>query len=153
MGLTGAAFADSDRVEELNELLRGEISAVETYNQAIEKFGSSTSASFLREARDDHKANVEDIRKKVLNLGGKPSEGSGAWGVWAEAVVGGAKVFGEKSALMALKQGEEHGVNEYQEMLTDNDVSAEMKKDIKDEYLPKQVEHLSKLTALIEQLK
>jgi hypothetical protein len=100
-------------VDTLNELLRGEFSAVETYRQAIEKLGSSGAVGQLEDCRRSHEQRVARLRDEVMRLGGQPAEGSGAWGAFARLFEGGAKAFGEKAAVGALEEGEDHGLKLY----------------------------------------
>jgi len=104
-------------VDTLNELLRGEISAVETYRQAIEKLSGSSSRSQLEECRRSHERRVARLRDEVARLGGAPAKGSGPWGAFARLVEGGAKAFGEKAAVAALEEGEDHGLKLYRDDL------------------------------------
>src|SRR5438552_1713506 len=92
-------------VDTMNRLLRGELSATETYQQALAALGDEQNgASDLRQLHADHRAAANDLRQHVHQLGGKPDQGSGAWGAFAKAVEGTAKLFGNKSALKALKE-------------------------------------------------
>jgi demethoxyubiquinone hydroxylase (CLK1/Coq7/Cat5 family) len=101
-------------VETLNSFLRGEISAVETYRQAIGRISDDRLRSELEACQQDHEQRVATIRERIEKLGGKPSEGSGPWGVFAKAVQGGADLIGEKAAIQALEEGEDHGLADYQ---------------------------------------
>jgi uncharacterized protein (TIGR02284 family) len=112
-------------VDGLNELLRGELAAVETYQQAIEKVDNHPSLVYLRAIHEDHREAANEFRKHVHDIGGKPVQGSGAWGAFAKAVTGTAKVFGESAALLALKQGEEQGISSYEEALKNPDLPSE----------------------------
>jgi len=103
----------------LNCLLRGEISATETYNQALEKFAGQPQEGELRGIRDEHRTAANTLRQHVHTHGGDPSTDSGWWGAWAKLVEGTAKAFGHTAALKALKEGEEHGLKEYREALID----------------------------------
>ncbi len=132
----------------LNSLLRGEMAAVETYRQAIEKVGHEAGADQLRLIEKDHRAAVDALRQHVGKQGGKPSDSSGAWGSYAKAVEGTAKVFGNAAALKALKEGEEHGVKEYQAALDDKDVPADLKQVLRG-FMGKQREHLTVLDHLL----
>src|SRR5437763_16680602 len=100
-------------VDSLNELLRGEISAVETYRQAIEKLGGSATRRQLEDCRRSHEGRVAKLRDHVARLGGEPAKESGAWGAFARLFEGGAKVFGERAAVAALEEGEDHGLKLY----------------------------------------
>ncbi len=103
----------TNSIDTLNELLRGEISAVETYRQALSKLTASPARSQLEDCERSHQLRVEKLRDQVVRLGGKPDEKSGAWGAFARLVEGGAKTFGEKAAIAALEEGEDHGLKLY----------------------------------------
>ncbi len=106
-------MAQSD-VETLNSFLRGEISAVETYRQAIGRISDDRLRTQLEECQKDHEHRVESLRERIEKLGGTPAEGSGPWGTFAKLVQGGAGVLGEKAAIQALEEGEDHGLADYQ---------------------------------------
>jgi hypothetical protein len=107
-------------IDQLNSFLRGELSAVETYEQAIEKLKDEPSlATSLSTCRTSHMRRAELLRTEVTRLGGEPAAGSGAWGTFAKLVEGGAKVFGKKAAIAALEEGEDHGRDDYQRDLKD----------------------------------
>jgi hypothetical protein len=117
--------AEADKsVDALNELLRGEFSAVETYRQAIEKLGSSAALGQLEDCRRSHEQRVAKLRGEVMRLGGQPAQGSGAWGAFARLFEGGAKAFGEKAAVGALEEGEDHGLKLYRDDLAKLDTSS-----------------------------
>jgi len=142
-----SATAAND-VDSLNSLLRGEISAVETYEQAIPKFESGSVALELRRIRDEHQQTVNMLTAKVRSAGGEPSKGSGPWGVFATAVTGTAKVLGQSAVLAALKQGEEHGINSYKKSLEDVHVTAGARTLISSDLLPRCNQHLAALDRL-----
>ena len=66
-------------IEICNSLLAGEISAVETYNQAIEKFSGDPEAIVLADIRREHIASADRLRENVREMGGAPVKGSGVW--------------------------------------------------------------------------
>lgn len=113
-------------VEQLNSFLRGEISAVETYRQAIEKLQSSKDSrgvALLNQLMSSHQHRVTQLRDEVVRYGGTPSEGSGVWGAFAKVVEGAAELFGEKSAIAALEEGEDHGLKDYKDGLDKLDMT------------------------------
>jgi uncharacterized protein (TIGR02284 family) len=117
--------SDSEKtVDTLNGFLRGEISAVETYRQAVEKLGNSAARPQLEDCERSHQERVTKLRDQVARLGGKPAEGSGAWGAFTHAVEGGAKALGEKAAVAALEEGEDHGLKLYRDDLDKLDATA-----------------------------
>ena len=125
-----------------NSLLRGELSAIETYTQAIEKFGANTAGSPLERIRADHESNAKALRAFVGEHGDEPATSSGPWGAFATAVEGIATLLGESPALAILEQGEEHGITVYERALDDDDLDGSLKKLIRDELIPAQRDHL-----------
>ncbi len=131
-----------------NSLLRGELSAVETYNQAIEKFSGDPACGELTRIRNEHTEAANKLRANVLSMGGEPSTDSGAWGVFAKAIQGSANFLGEQSALQSLQKGEEHGRNDYERAVDSGDVLPECKQMIRTELLPKIRSHIAALERL-----
>jgi hypothetical protein len=111
-------------VATLNGFLRGEISAVETYRQALDKLQSSPSRAQLEECRRSHAQRVERLRQEVVRLGGTPEEDSGTWGAFAKLVEGSAMVMGEKAAISALEAGEDRGLKLYRDEMGKLDAGA-----------------------------
>lgn len=138
--------------DELQSLLRGEMSAVETYTQAIKKFDDSEVISDLQELRADHDRAVRKLRDHIVRFGGTPSEGSGVWGTFAQAVTGVAKAMGPATALAALRRGEEHGIGEYEEALDREGLPAECDALVRSELLPACRAHVSRLDALVKRV-
>jgi len=149
---TPATKAD---VDALNNLLRGEISAVETYTQAIEKFKKPEDRNLsnaLTHIRDEHSQTVATLRERVLAHGGTPSGGAGVWGMFANTVEGAAKLFGPQTALAALKQGELFGKEQYEKAAGQADVSTEAKFLIRGELMNRCQSHIAAIEQLIAQL-
>lgn len=128
----------SGDVKQLNSFLRGEISAVETYNQAIKKLSAEPQlSSKLEGARNSHQQRVELLRSEITRLGGEPAEGSGVWGSFAKLTEGGAQMMGQKSAIAALEQGEDHGRDDYRREL--DGLSPETRRMVETRILPEQM--------------
>jgi demethoxyubiquinone hydroxylase (CLK1/Coq7/Cat5 family) len=121
-----ATFNKSEKtVEQLNSFLRGEISAVETYRIALDKIESTSSArSQLETCRRSHEDRVAILKSAIQAIGGTPSESSGPWGVFAKAVEGGGALLGDKIAVAALEEGEDHGLKDYRGDLNELDPEA-----------------------------
>jgi demethoxyubiquinone hydroxylase (CLK1/Coq7/Cat5 family) len=111
------ATPNEDVLGTLNSFLRGEISAVETYKQALDKIKDPAVRSQLQTCEQDHEKRIELLRERITSLGGKPDQGSGAYGVWAKLLQGGGNLLGEKTALAALEEGEDHGLSDYRKDL------------------------------------
>ena len=105
--------SQNQAVDVLNSFLRGEISAVETYRQALEKVDRPQVRTQLQDCLQSHAQRVTALSDQIRTLGGSPATSSGVWGSFAKIVEGGAKAFGESAAVAALEEGEDHGRNDY----------------------------------------
>jgi uncharacterized protein (TIGR02284 family) len=111
-------------VDKLNSFLRGEISAVETYRQALAKLNNTGEAQTLNDCMQSHAERVRLLEQEVRRRGGEPAHGSGPWGTFAKLVEGSATALGEKAAIQALEEGEDHGRNDYKRELSTLDADA-----------------------------
>jgi uncharacterized protein (TIGR02284 family) len=134
----------------LNGLLRGEVAATETYQQALTKVGNEPRATELRRIHEEHRAAANELRQHIHGHGGQPDQGSGAWGAWAKTVEGSAKIFGNAAAVKALKEGEEHGVKDYEAALADASLPGECKDLIRNRLLPQTRSHIPVLDRFID---
>ena len=139
-----------ERTAGLNRLIRGELSAVETYRQALDKMKDAPEATELHSLMVEHRQAVQVLREHVLQRGGQPADSSGAWGAWAKLVEGAAQVVGSAAALKALKEGEEHGIKEYERFLEDENADAECKNLVRTQLLPQAGSHIPILDRLID---
>jgi hypothetical protein len=140
-------------IDALNALLRGEVAAVETYDQVIAKFDGQPQAVELQHIRDEHDESAAVLRERVRHFGGDPAEGSGLWGKLTAAVTGTAKVFGPATALATLKQGEEYGIGQYENALTDPEIASDDKELIRHRLLPRCHGHVATLDRMIRAVK
>jgi uncharacterized protein (TIGR02284 family) len=147
-----ATVSVDQTIDQLNSLLRGEISAVETYQQAIEKVDDehASDAKALRAIAQEHGEDAQTLREAVERLGGEADDSSGPWGTWAKTVQGVAKLFGDASALKALKEGEEHGLKDYREALDDVDEASRTL--ITSRLIPNQQRHIATLDGMIAKI-
>src|SRR5262249_60546567 len=98
-------------MDALNELLRGELAATETYQQAMAKVGNEPGAAELRRIHDEHRTTANTLRQHVHHHGGKPDQGSGAWGGVAKTGGGAGKLVGNTRRVKALQEGGGAGGN------------------------------------------
>jgi uncharacterized protein (TIGR02284 family) len=135
----------------LNSLLRGEMSAIETYRQAIEKFAGDPETDQLRAFQRDHRDAADALWHHIERHGGKPSEGSGPWGSFAKAIEGTAKLLGDTAALKALKEGEEHGLKDYQDALDSGNLPADCRELVLS-FIPKMRQHIEAIDRLMSRV-
>lgn len=132
-------MSNANAIECLNGLLRGEISAVETYNQARERITLPGVAPMLEDGQLSHHRRVQKLVKFIKNIGGEPSDDAGPWGAFANFLESSAGVFGDKASIDMLEQGEDHGLKVYRDEL-ENCKDPAAHSFIKDELLPAQEE-------------
>lgn len=138
-------------IEKLKSLHRGELSAVETYQQAMEMLKDCPDKlRRLETIRDEHRNFANTLRQHVRELGCEPDQDSGAWGTFANAAAGTAKMFGEDAALYTLKQGEERGLKSYESALDDEHLPEECKMAIRSTFVPATQAHISTLDNLMK---
>lgn len=106
-------------IDQLNSFLEGELSAVETYRQCIQKVDDSVVAMQLRRLQTSHQQRAMMLERKILALGGIPAKDSGIWGTFAKLVEGGAALLGESTAISTLEVGEDHGKKLYTREVTE----------------------------------
>ena len=131
-----------------NALLRGELSAMEAYDQAIEKFPDAAATDDLERIRSEHSRAATRLAANVRDMGGEAQTDSGAWGVFTGAIQGTANLFGTASAIESLRQGEEMGRKDYQNALLNDDVMIDCKLMIREEMLPRVIKHIAHLEKL-----
>jgi bacterioferritin (cytochrome b1) len=148
--LAGETAGADPAIRELNALLRGEISATETYRMAIAAVGEKGRADqvqMLRDLQEEHGRAAQSLRDRIRELGGKASDSSGAWGAWAKLTQGAANLFGDAAALKSLREGEERGLKEYE--TARGAVDATSATLIENQLIPQQQRHLGLLDRLI----
>jgi uncharacterized protein (TIGR02284 family) len=141
-----------NNVEIIDKLLKDELSATETYQQAMDKFREDvdmSEAEYLMPIYEDHMEAVSTLQTQIRQMGGTPSDGSGVWGTWAEVVQGGANMMGKEVALKTLQEGEKSGAEDYEEALEETELSADIRSLIESRLLPAQQSHIVTLDRLI----
>ena len=128
----------TDTVARLAALCRGEISAVETYNQALDSGVLARFADQLRLCQSSHQSRADILRRQIAALGGMPPVSSGAWGSFVKMVEGAATALGEKAAIAVLEQGEDHGLKDYRSRTGELDLGSQAL--VREHLLPQQVE-------------
>ncbi len=138
-------------VDQLNSFLRGELAAVETYDQALSKLEDARVKEPLREVRASHGHRADLLRRRILVLGGEPASSSGVWGGFAKLVEGSAAILGVSPAIAALEEGEDRGRANYRDDLYD--LSPETQSFVSHTVLPEQLRTHDVVSTLKRQLK
>jgi hypothetical protein len=118
---SGVVAMSRKSLAQLDSFLRGELSAIGTYQMALSRLAESRHTGALREALTSHERRAELLKSHIRTGGGSPAESSGIWGAFAKLYEGGMAMFGEKAAINALESGEDHGRDDFKRGLDDLD--------------------------------
>lgn len=116
-------------------LFQDELSAVETYRQALEVAGSAQAAS-LRRLQTQHSEAASLLRSGDFMDGEAPPRSSGAWGAWKRAVEGTASLLGQRAAIRALRDAEEAALEDYEVALREEALPSALRQLIASRLLP-----------------
>ncbi|WP_411726986.1 DUF2383 domain-containing protein [Methyloglobulus sp.] len=140
-------------IKTIEKLLKDELSATETYQQALEKFrvpGGQFVSNSLMPIFGNHKAAASSLEAQIRKLGGTPHKSTGAWGSWAKLILEGASLLGKQSAIKVLLEGEKSGEADYEKALQTPDLSADIRALIETKLLPAQQSHVRSLDRLLD---
>ena len=98
-----------------NAFMRVEISAIETFTQAIDKFSGVSTNDSLERIRVAHADYASLLRLLIAEGGTEPATEYGILGGYAQALEGATTLFGESPDLRILPQGETPGFTENKE--------------------------------------
>lgn len=98
----------------LNSLVGAEISAVETYNHALQRVKDSEILPIIEECRNSHALNIERLRRRIAALGGSPVESGGIISGIAQFAEDGASLFGDEASVAVLVGVENYLMKQYQ---------------------------------------
>jgi hypothetical protein len=135
--------------EVLNHLLQGEVSAVETYTQAMNRFDDLEVIGELQMVRDEHSRVVRALRDQIVEFGATPTPGTGDWSTFSLAGLDAVDEIGPATVLAVLCQGEEHAIREYEAALERSDLHPESQCLIRSKLLTGSRAHVEKLNALL----
>ncbi len=138
----------NEYIEEFNSYLAGEISAVETFNLALQKAADAQIVQTLQDCKLSHTLRVVELERCVQQLGGAPSQSAGIWGPFAKFNQDSAGT--QRDAVALLEQAEaERLVNyESQRSLVQGPVLTMLE----NELLPAQHKTHLALSALLKEL-
>jgi hypothetical protein len=145
-----SSVRNSQTLWQLRSFCRGEMSAAESYTTALLHDNMVPHAYVLTRCRDSHAARARMLRDRIQKLGGAAPRSSGPWGALADIFEEAAADLGVRPAIIALEEGEYHGMRDYRADLDllDSDTQAFIQREI----LPAQVETCRNIEKLHETL-
>jgi Domain of unknown function (DUF2383) len=102
-------------IARLQECLRSELSATETYQLALSHVSHVGIHATLQQILASHSARMERLGEHLRWIGAPVTKSSGVWGAFAKLVQTGADLFGDRAAIGTLHAGEDHCLKLYLE--------------------------------------
>lgn len=103
-------------LETLNALMRGELSAVETYRLAMELLGEKAPEA-LGVCLHSHDHRATRLAEHIALMGGTPLSGRNVWEAFDNLVHGGAEVITPHACFSVLEAGEDQVLTSYRAAL------------------------------------
>lgn len=112
----------NNTVNSLNELLKGEYMAVESFNNFIPKLDCEQAKGCFQDIQNQHRENISNLAGYIQDIGGQPKENLGMRGKMADFMLDmelGSNVDDKEIINKAIK-GETNGVNMAEKVLRGN---------------------------------
>ncbi|MDT4288399.1 DUF2383 domain-containing protein [Methylomonas sp. MO1] len=140
-------------IEKIDSLLKNEISATETYRQALESFWKDTrrcEVDSLLQICQDHNEAAALLKAQIRQLGGAPSDKSSNWGTWEKIFQIGVNMLGKYSAIEALRDVEFSCSKAYGQALLDYQLPLALRSLIETKLLPNLQSNMRTLDQLLD---
>ncbi len=142
---------DTNVINHLNTLLKGEQMAVEAYEKFILSSGDDRIKSSLQDIQQDHKEHASKLAERIQSIGGKPEYGTGLTGVISNLRLT-LETKNKSDSLEILKRaydGEDKGIA-MAEKVVKNELDEDSKK-LLDGILSTDHDHLKSMLSLLTQ--
>ncbi|AKL95573.1 bacterioferritin [Clostridium aceticum] len=139
---------DEPNVKTLNELLKGEHMAIESYESVLPTVENHKTREEINTILEDHKQHAMRITDRIISLGGIPEESTGIVGIMSQTKLRAEGILrSDKSMLTKLYDGEDQGIAMVEKIIQGDldSTSSEMVQDI----LATDHDHLKKLQEMI----
>jgi hypothetical protein len=145
-----AALTNKVANPDIEEIIKGELSAIEAYKKVMTKDLDSKVHSDLEIFLIDHRNSLDYWDVQLRELGIEPDNDAGTWGRFVNVLTKASSAIGETSLLMVIREGEEHGLNLYKKMEHSEYLTNSQRERISNVYIPRQIKHLKYLDQLID---
>lgn len=108
-------------IDTLNELLKGELMAMEIYKETEDMQGDEQVMTMLQQFAKDHQGHAQLLAKRIRELGGTPVTGTGMAGAMAGMSSKFNALRGPSHLLKQVYDGEDKGVHAYEDRMDELD--------------------------------
>lgn len=134
-----------------DDFYRREHAVLDAIKQVQHFFPQKEVRKILHSIYSSHHIALTYWKSQIEKDGRSPQKEGEFLGLVIEAVIGGAKILGPEMALRALIKGEELLLEFYKENLkSDSKLAVDFRDKIRDNFLPEQRFHISKLKEILE---
>lgn len=114
-------------IDTLNNLIHLDFDAITAYQAAIDRLDDAECKTQLIGFKDDHERHTRELAALVRNLGGEPAMQSDAKAMLTKGKVVLRGLTGDSGILKAMKSNEDETNEAYEQALTRDDLTAEMR--------------------------
>ena len=133
-------------VKHLASFCRGEMSARDSFIVALTYPAMEPYREVLTYCRDSHQRRADLLVKEIEQLRGEAPRSSGPWGTLVDIIERAAIGMGQRAAIAALREGEDHGLRDYRADSPKLDPA--QRKFVEDQILPGQLDTHRAITKL-----
>jgi len=101
---------DVAKIALLADFCRDEIAAAETYKRALALPPLQRHSEVLSRCFASHQNRVQELRQRIVSLGGKAPDAPGVWGSLIPALTSAAAAVSESLAVAMLEEAEDRGM-------------------------------------------
>ncbi len=112
-------------IETLNELLKGELMAMEIYQETEDMQGDEQVMNMLQQFAEDHQEHARLLAERIRELGGTPITGTGMVGAMANMSSKINALRGPSHLLKQVYDGEDKGVHAYEDRIDELDYESQ----------------------------
>lgn len=112
---------NQQHIDTLNELLKGELMAMEIYQETEDMQGDEQVMGMLQQFAEDHQEHARLLAERIRELGGSPVTGTGMAGTMAGMSSKINALRGPSHLLKQVYDGEDKGVHAYEDRIDELD--------------------------------
>ncbi|NMB02088.1 MAG: DUF2383 domain-containing protein [Firmicutes bacterium] len=114
-------MANQQYIDTLNELLKGELMAMNIYRETEDLQGDEQVMTMLKQFAKDHEEHAKLLAERIKELGGTPITGTGLGGAMASMSAKFNAMRGPAHLLRQVYDGEDKGVHAYEDRIDELD--------------------------------
>tara|TARA_Y100000768_G_scaffold388986_1_gene389703 strand:- start:838 stop:1311 length:474 start_codon:yes stop_codon:yes gene_type:complete len=138
----GVLFNEEPHNLDIDELIRGEMAAIDAYRQVEQDVFDEEEFKYLKKIESDHIKALNYWKDEARKHGNIPEKRKRLWGAFVQGVLILTQLVGVRAELKTLFRGELLGLKNYKKMLKSRMLSKEQKNKIKKVFLPQQQNHI-----------